>query len=72
MTNGNGCIYLITNTINNKKYVGQHNRHTFHLRWRAHKQRAKDTKYKEPLYGAMRQLTSPKTLPTLIYIKDEY
>jgi hypothetical protein len=47
-------IYKITNTINNKIYIGQTTR-TLNARWRQHKSRAKDAQYTEYLYNAMRK-----------------
>jgi group I intron endonuclease len=32
-----GCLYLITNLINNKKYVGQHKYDTPTIRWKQHR-----------------------------------
>jgi group I intron endonuclease len=51
---GIGCIYLITNHVNNKFYVGQHNKANVNERWRAHKQKATNG-YTPALYGAMRK-----------------
>lgn len=47
-------IYKITNKINNKIYIGETNR-TIDIRWRQHKQRAKNINNKEYLYNAMRK-----------------
>lgn len=48
------CIYKITNTINNKVYIGETTR-TMNARWRQHKARAKDSQYTEYLYRAIRK-----------------
>ena len=47
-----GYIYLITNTINDKKYVGQ-TRQTVEERWKEHKNDVK--RRKTPLYRAMKK-----------------
>lgn len=50
-----GYIYLITNNINNKKYVGKTVR-SIRERWVEHIQNSKNDKYKNrPLYRAMRK-----------------
>lgn len=52
-----GCIYLITNLLNNKKYVGQHNKPDPHKRWLAHLKNAKNN-MPYALYNAMRHYGS--------------
>ena len=49
-----GIIYLITNTKNNKKYVGQHNEDIIDERWRGHKGNARRDTLNYDLYIAMR------------------
>ena len=49
-----GCIYLITNRINNAKYIGQHCKTTITKRWNEHLSRAKSGKVCKYLYTAMR------------------
>ena len=46
-----GFIYKITNTVNNKVYIGQTNR-SLEIRWREHKSRA-GCHYTSHLYNAM-------------------
>ena len=48
-----GCIYLITNKINNAKYIGQHSERTVTKRWNEHLSRAKAGKVHKYLYSAM-------------------
>lgn len=48
------CIYKITNTINNKVYIGETTR-TMNARWQQHKARAKMPEYTEYLYRAIRK-----------------
>ena len=49
-----GCIYKITNTINNKCYIGQSINIT--ARWQAHKNAVNSkTLYHYPLYRAFRK-----------------
>ena len=48
------CIYKITNTINNKVYIGETTR-TMKARWQQHKSRVKMPEYTEYLYRAIRK-----------------
>lgn len=47
-----GQIYKITNTINNKIYVGQTTR-TIEIRWKEHKKNIEALKHRLPLYKAL-------------------
>lgn len=49
-----GIIYKITNTINNKVYIGKTCRN-LQDRWREHKNRVNNKKYNSYLYNAMRK-----------------
>ena len=51
----NGIIYLITNSVNKKVYVGQ-TRRSMEGRWKQHLNAAKKVDNKCPLYEAMRKL----------------
>lgn len=65
------CIYKITNTINNKVYIGETTR-TINARWRQHKARAKDSQYTEYLYRAIRKYGIENfTIEELIQCADE-
>lgn len=48
-----GCIYIITCLINNKYYIGQHNKLTPDSRWKSHLGNAKRGDRKYPIYNAM-------------------
>lgn len=48
-----GCVYLITNLINNKMYVGQHKNPNPDLRWKTHINNSKREGPKYALHGAM-------------------
>jgi len=51
-----GCIYLLTNSLNGKKYVGQYKNVEFVARrWKRHIDVALDTDDKRPLYRAIRK-----------------
>lgn len=49
-----GFIYLITNKINNKQYIGQTNR-TVKFRFQQHQYRSTKAKYTQPLYNAFKK-----------------
>ena len=49
-----GYIYLITNKINGKGYIGQTNR-TVLFRFQQHKYRSTQAKYTQPLYNAFKK-----------------
>lgn len=53
MDEGMGCIYLVTNTVNGRRYVGQTRHPTPANRFRAHKYNSK--KFKLPLYNEIRE-----------------
>ena len=64
----NGCIYLITNLANDKKYVGQHLNSDPFSRWCQHKTASK--KSNAPLYKAMRLFGLHNFKIETIYVGD--
>lgn len=53
---GWGCVYLITNLVNGKRYTGYDTTgDPENHRWKHHKARAVNTKDRRPLYAAMRK-----------------
>jgi len=53
MSESLGCIYLITNLLDNKKYIGQHNTTDHLARYKIHIRNSKNPKYK--LHLAMKK-----------------
>ena len=49
-----GFIYLITNNINDKQYIGQTNR-TIDFRFQQHQYRSTKAKYTQPIYSAFKK-----------------
>lgn len=49
-----GFIYIITNSVNGKQYVGQTNR-TVEFRFQQHQYRSTKAKYTQPLYNAFKK-----------------
>ena len=49
-----GFIYVITNNVNGKQYVGQTNR-TVDFRFQQHQYRSTKAKYTQPIYNAFKK-----------------
>lgn len=63
-----GCIYLVTNIINRKMYVGQHHLPSPHLRWRQHIATSKRGDGNYALYNAMRKHGSDNFICETLYV----
>lgn len=67
-----GCIYLITNTINGKKYVGQHHLPIPDRRWKSHISQSLRGDRNYILYNAMKKYGLDKFIIDVLYVCENF
>jgi group I intron endonuclease len=66
-----GCIYLITNLVNGKKYIGQHHLPVPDRRWKTHMASSKRGDRKTALHGAMHKYGLDNFICERLYVCEQ-